>query len=280
MTSTIGHWQVTDRRSQRRLLDPEIFLDGSNPPPSDLIDLSLWDNLMHLADHASITTSNHHGQLLKRLYELERGWVNAIGEPHDWLSEAMIDVMDDFHASLFLLLHGFYRQSIDTLRSVLETTLVGASLKLSGDTATFRSWRSGNEEIGFGRAADKISSIPAIRRIETKLRGTTGDDIFSQRVSPRWKGGWARRLYARLCKYSHSRPGHTNVDLWQSNGPIYVTRIVRRTAALYIETFALSVLIARLARPERPLGHDIPRGFERSRASWARLARDCYSLLE
>jgi hypothetical protein len=133
----IGHWQVTDRRSRRYLLDPEIFLDGSNPPPSDLVDLSLWDDLMHLADHASITTSNHHGKLLKRLYELERGWVHAIGEPHDWLSEAMIDVMDDFHASLFLLLHGFYRQSIATLRSVLETTLVGASLKLSGDTATF-----------------------------------------------------------------------------------------------------------------------------------------------
>ncbi|MGA8614907.1 MAG: hypothetical protein WB760_25180 [Xanthobacteraceae bacterium] len=277
--SAIKRWQVSDRRSRRYLLDPEIFLDGSNPPPSDLIDLSLWDHLMHLADHVSITTSNHHGQLLKRLYDLERGWIHAIGEPHDWLSDAMVDVMDEFHASLFLLLHGFYRQSIATLRSVLETTLIGASLKLSGDKANFRSWRAGDKEFGFGGAADKIRTIPAIKAIESKLRRTTGDDIFSQRSSS-WKGGWSRRLYGRLCEYSHSRPGHTNVDLWRSNGPIYVTRNVQRTAALYVETFTLSMLIVQLARPERVFGHDIPRGFERSRASWARLARQCYSLME
>jgi hypothetical protein len=53
-------WQVTDARSRRRLLDPEVFLNSSNPPPTDLIDLSVWNYLMHLADHASITTSNHH----------------------------------------------------------------------------------------------------------------------------------------------------------------------------------------------------------------------------
>jgi len=277
--SMTRHWQVTDRRSQRRLLDPEIFLGGSNPPPSDLIDLSLWDHLMHLADHASITTSNHHGRLLKHLYELERGWIHAIGEPHDWLSEAMIDVMDEFHASLFLLMHGFYRQSIATLRSVLETTLVGAGLKLSGNMKSFQSWRSGKKEIGFGRAADEIGNVPAIKSIEAKLRRATRDDLFSQR-SPTRPGGWSRRLYARLCEYSHSRPGRTNVDLWRSNGPIYVTRNVHLTARLYVETYALCILIVRLARPERPLGHNIPRGFERCRASWRRLARSGHSLIE
>ncbi len=122
----IYRWQVTDSRSHRRLLDPEIFLNGCNPPPTDLIDLALWDHLVHLTDHVSITTSNHHGTLLGRLHELDRSWVDAIGDQHDWISEAMIDVMDEFHAAMFLLLHGFYRQSIAALRSVLESTLVGA----------------------------------------------------------------------------------------------------------------------------------------------------------
>jgi hypothetical protein len=75
----IQRWQVTDSRSQRRLLDPEVFMNGSNPPPTDLIDLSVWNYLTHLADHASITISNYHGTLLKRLYELDRAWVASHG---------------------------------------------------------------------------------------------------------------------------------------------------------------------------------------------------------
>jgi len=273
----IQRWQVTDSRSQRGLLDPEIFLNGTNPPPTDLIDLSVWDYLMHLPDHASITTSNHHGAVLGRLYDLDRGWVQAIGDNHDCLSEAMIDVMDEFHVSIFLLLHGFYRQSIASLRSVLESTLVGACLQLSDDRKAFRAWRSG-EEFGFGWAADKLRSVPGVKALESRLRSVTHDDLLSHRT-PDFAGGWSRRLYARLCKYSHSRPGWTNVDLWRSNGPIHVFAKVRGAAALYVETYTLAILIVRLARSGHPLPSAVPSGFETSRASWARLARTCSSLL-
>jgi hypothetical protein len=210
----IERWQVTYSRSQRRLLDAEVFMNGSNSPPTDLIDLSVWDYITHLADHASITTSNHHGTLLKRLYKLDRAWVDAIGDQHDFISTAMVDVMDEFPASIFLLLHDFYRQSISLLRNVLETSLVGAYLELAADRAAYDSWRDG-VEIGFGQAADKISGIPTVSAFEAKLRSTLHDDIFSQRSSSS-EGGWARRLYRRLCQYSHSRPGRTNSDLWLS----------------------------------------------------------------
>jgi hypothetical protein len=270
-------WQVTDSRSCRLLLDPEIFLNGSNPPPTDLIDLELWDHLVHLADHVSITTSNHHGALLTRLYELDRSWVDIIGDQHDWISEAMIDVMDEFHASIFLLLHGFYRQSIAGLRSVLESTLVGTSLHLSRDEAAFRLWRLGGE-FGFGQAADKMFGHPEIRKLAVKLRTMTQDDLFSPR-GPNAADGWSRRLYGRLCEFSHSRPGSTNVDLWRSNGPIYVRKNVSRTATLYTETYTLAVLLVRLARSGRSLPSGTQRGFERSRAPWARLARECHPLL-
>jgi hypothetical protein len=200
-------WQVTDARSRRRLLDPEVFLNGSNPPPTDLIDPEVWNYLMHLADHASITTSNHQGTLLSRLYVLERAWVSAIGDDRDFISIAMVDVMDEFLASIFLLLHGFYRQSISALRNVLETTLVGTYLQLSDDRSAFDSWRAGME-FGFGQAADRVSGIPAVVAFESRLRSAVGDDLFSQR-SPSWTGGWSRRLYKRLCEYSHSRPART-----------------------------------------------------------------------
>jgi hypothetical protein len=183
----IERWQVTDARSRRLLLDPEVFLNGSNPPPTDLIDPSVWNYLMHLADHASIATSNHHGTLLSRLYALDRTWINAIGDDRDFISIAMVDVMDEFPASIFLLLHGFYRQSISALRNVLETTLVGTYLQLSQDRRTFDSWRAGME-IGFGQAADKVSSMPAIVAFESRLRSALHDDLFSQRSST-WAGG-------------------------------------------------------------------------------------------
>jgi hypothetical protein len=105
----------------------------------------------------------------------------------------MVDVMDEFPASIFLLLHGFYRQSISVLRSVLETTLVGTYLELAADQKAYASWRDGSIEIGFGQAADKMSRVPAVSAFESKLRSTLHDDLFSQRSSSS-NGGWSRRL--------------------------------------------------------------------------------------
>lgn len=272
----VQRWQVTDWRSHRKLLDPDVFLDGSNPPPTDLVDPDVWNYLIHLADHVSITTSNHHGAQLKRLFLLERGWVEAIGDRPSFLGTAMVDVMDDFTASMFLLIHGFYRQSISALRSVIETTTVGAYLELLDDTGGFEAWRSG-QDIGFGRAADLIRGVASIAAYETRLRAAAQDDLFSQRsqVSP---GGWARRLYAHLCEYTHSRPGSTNSDLWRSNGPIYVRKNVNLVAGLYAETYALAMLIVRITKGQA-IAPNVPTGFESHRSKWAKFARACYACL-
>lgn len=272
----VERWQVTDWRSRRRLLDPEIFLNGSNPPPTDLVDQQVWDHLFHLADHVSITTSNHHGTLLKLLSLLERGWVHAIGYPQTFLDVAMVDVMDDFNASMFLLVHGFYRQSISALRSVIEAVIVGAYLELVGDKSRFDAWRGG-QEIGFGTAADLLRKLPRIASFEERLRSAARNDLFSQR-SRTSAGGWARRAYARLCEYTHSRPGRTNSDLWRSNGPIYVTKNVLLVADMYAETYALAILIVTMAKGRR-LGADVPTGFEGRRNAWAKFARSCYACL-
>jgi hypothetical protein len=148
----VERWQVTDWRSRRQLLDPDVFLNGSNPPPTDLVDPEIWNYLIHLADHVSITTSNHHGMQLKRLFLLERGWVEAIRDSRSFLGTAMVDVMDDFTASMFLLTHGFYRQSISALRSQRGTALYGskentisilASIRDSSHVAIYQCRRTG-----------------------------------------------------------------------------------------------------------------------------------------
>jgi len=175
---------------------------------------------------------------------------------------------------LFLLLHGYYRQSIAALRSVLETTAIGVYLELFNDKVEFERWRRGIKEIGFGHAADRLRGLPVVSAFEMRLRAAAQDDLFAQR-SRDSEGGWSRRLYGRLCEYTHSRPGRTNSDLWRSNGPIYVRRNVNLVGSLYSETFTLSMLLLRFARPEQTG----PRGFERNRSAWAKLARTCYSCL-
>jgi len=55
---TTQRWQVADYRSLRHLLDADVFLNGSNPPPTDIIEPEVWHYLIHLADHVSVTTSN------------------------------------------------------------------------------------------------------------------------------------------------------------------------------------------------------------------------------
>ena len=177
----------------------------------------------------------------------------------------MVDVMDDFTASMFLLLHGYYRQSIAALRSVLETTAIGVYLELLNDKVEFGRWRRGIKEIGFGHAADRLRALPVVSAFEMRLRAAAQDDLFAQR-SRDSEGGWSRRLYGRLCEYTHSRPGRTNSDLWRSNGPIYVRRHVNLVGSLYSETFTLSMLLLRFARP----GQTGPRGFERNYSASAR----------
>jgi hypothetical protein len=275
----IHHWQVADSRARRKLLDPEIFLNGSNPPPTDLIALETWDGIMHLPDHVSITTSNHHGHLLQSLYELYCGWVYAIGESGDSISEAMLDVRDDFSASIFLLLHGYYRQSVSCLRSILESMVVGAYIQMVADDAQFKRWRSGEEKISFGKATDDLAKIGRAAALEKHLHRTMGDDLLS-RYSPSSPGGWSRRLYQELCRYAHSRPGFTNSDLWRSNGPIYVGSRVVQVAELYVQTYAVGLVFLALARSDSMLPTTVLRGYEHSKAEWARLARACHRFLE
>jgi hypothetical protein len=132
----------------------------------------------------------------------------------------MIDVIDEFQASIFNCLHGFYRQAIGCLRNVLELVTVGAYCELPGKADEFEQWRSGEREIRYGTACVGLAASNMTKLLDAYLRHTLDDSIFDQKLGE-YEGGWARRLYAKLCKYAHSRRNFTNADLWQSNGPIY-----------------------------------------------------------
>lgn len=242
-----------DFRGKVWLLDPDDFAlsDGQlEPPPSDLVDENIWSGITTFAQDVSIRTSNRHGTALKDMYDLWGAWLESIElrDEQDPLDAAMVDAIDEFQASIFNALHGYYRQAIACLRSVLDLVVVGAYCQLCGSPQEYREWRDGTTEIRFDSACGGLTKNATVQALSKYLQSQLRDGIVDQK-SGTYEGGWARRLYAKLCKYAHSRPQFTNADMWASNGPIYVSEAFATTAELYFETVALCFVLVKIVRP-------------------------------
>lgn len=58
--------------------------------------------------------------------------------------------------------------------------------------------------------------------------------------------------YSKLCRYAHSRAGHTNYDIWQSNGPVFIGRGFTQFWTDFCDAIALSdMLLKKPMLPER-----------------------------
>jgi hypothetical protein len=245
---------TNDFRAIRQVLEEDDFAlaEGPELPPSDLIENDTWSGIMTLPDDVAIRTSNHHGSVLKLMYELWSVWWVTIGETEDLLHVPMLDAGDDFNAAIFNLLHGFYRQACDSLRSALELISIGAWYQLTGRDTEFQQWRTGQlvRDIGLNLACDGIRSVASTLHLETHLQTVLQDDLFrrgNRRTGE--PGGWVRRLFGDLSHYVHSRPGYTNGDMWSSNGPIYDRRAAITTSSYYLQTMAGCYFMIKLARP-------------------------------
>lgn len=272
-----------DFRSKVWLLEPDDFAlsDGTpEPPPSDLIPESTWDSIQTLPQDVSVRTSNRHGGLLTLMDDLWDAWLEAIDldDPSAPISVTTIDVIDEFQACVFNALHGFYRQAIACLRNVVELVTVGAYCELCGSQVEFEEWRDGNREIRFDAACAGLTAHRLTQPLDAHLRSTLTDSMFDQRRGTN-QGGWARRLYAKLCKYAHSAPSFTNADLWQSNGPIYVEEAFHETASLYLETLAYCFTIVKLVRPSFVLPESAEQLYMSDRVVTPRITQEAYEYL-
>jgi len=260
-----------DFRSRRLKLPPEAFAIGpeTEPEPSDLIDENTWTSLMHLPDDVSLRTSDHHGTLLKRAYDVWDGWVSLtldaqslVEKPiDDSLCLACLMVSDELQASTSALMTGFYRQAVSGLRSALEAMLIGVYFRQFPDAAKFQRWADGHEDgrVWFGKARRALAEAEPFSRF---------DDPSGELTSLMKQGGWVDFLYATLSGFSHGRPFYVNrfgdripsvnVELWGgSNGPIYEERSVRLWTAYFFDVSLVLLLLVgltdrRLVRLEKP----------------------------
>ncbi len=247
---------LTDFRARRTVLLRSDFAIAPKPapPPSDLIEESIWNSIVILTDDVAIRTSNYHGTTLKQLNDLWGAWVECYGNDRDFMFPVMLDAADDFQAATYASMTGYYRLSVAALRSALELIAIGTWAQVCGKKHEFKEWRKEKVELSHGKACDGL--IGGADELQKYLRSTVGDSLFDQQSKTN-EGGFVRRIYNGISNFAHSRPGSTDGDMRKSNGPIYVRSAFNHVAWIHFETFALCSTLLLLARPQMQIPADI-----------------------
>lgn len=81
--------------------------------------------------------------------------------------------------------------------------------------------------------------------------------------------GVLRALYQELCRFTHGRRGHTNADIWESNGPVFVPEGFTQCWRGFRDTFLACTMLLKLAHPGLLRPGDLPKVAE---APWHGLA--------
>ena len=250
---------VPDFATRRVKLPPEAFAigPGVEPEPTDPVDQHTWSGIVQLADDVSLRTSEHHGSFLKSAYDIWGYWVSTgldvqslVSDPgNDPLSVAFINASDEMQASTYAALTGFYRQAIGGLRLVVEGMLTGAYFRALPDEKHYEEWIDGRREgqVWMRDIREELAAVSPYSELDKPDGALVGRD------------GWINDLYQRLSAYSHGRPFYTddagnkvpttNVEMWQSNGPVYEPRAFSLWSRFFMDSVLLAVLLAGLAEP-------------------------------
>jgi hypothetical protein len=266
---------TNDFRTIRAKLPDEAFalVDGPEPEPTDPVEPSIWSGIASLPDDVSLRTADFHGEALKHAYEAWGYWISLVLDAQqlaedvnvDALAVATSNAIDEFQASFYAALTGFYRQAIGVLRSITESMLAAAYFKrvpVADQKTNLEQWLSGHKDglFAVGPRRKQLARVAPFDRFEER------DASFLSRDD-----GWFAWLYGLLCAFVHARPAHadangivlytTNGGMWSSNGPIYVARAFEFWEVLYFDAMLLALFLAglsdeRLPRLERP--NDVP----------------------
>ncbi len=255
-----------DFRRRRAYLADEVFAiaPGESRPPTDPIDEESWDGLIDLPTDVLLRTTDYLGTMLADAHNQWGRWIEAMPyepeEPGGFMFDAALDAADEFHAAPFMAAHGYYRQATAGLRNALEGMATSAALAIHGDTENFRRWRDGSYEPAFGNMVERLGLAPQLAEVDAQFG--------EPRLFGRNPDGLLQRAYTELCRYAHSRPGHTNGDIWQSNGPVFVGGGFTRFWEDLCDTIALCYVLYKIGWSELVLPADAHPLFEFANERW------------
>lgn len=207
---------------------------------TDLISEETWHSLTGLQTDVLLRTTGSEGSLTHRVYRLAADWIWVCPTYPDsapFMHAPALVAYEEFDAAVFNAVHGYYRQAFNCMRSALETLSIAAGYAVTRNAVEFEAWRNG-EEIFFGKARRFLENSSDGRRIDKAV----DTPIFGEDNETHWLA----HQYGKLCDYTHGNPGHTNMDLWLSNGPIFVPAALHTVEEELRETLALAYLLLKL----------------------------------
>ncbi len=199
--------------------------------PTDPVSEGTWRHLVDLPTDVLLRTTDHQGEQIAHIAEQTRLWVSstweqsAIGQP---FNDVIYDVNDEFYAALFVSAHGWYRLGTSGLRTALELLAQGASYSAIDDDTGYLAWR-------------KSEKSPEFRKSLGRLNGSGLTDLARDSLAV------IGRLYGDLSRSTHSNPGLGNLDIWNSNGPVWVSEGFTTFSHDLSDALAASYVMARLA---------------------------------
>lgn len=255
-----------DFRSRRYILEKKDYgyaPDGRSPKPKDLISKRLWRSLTVLPDTVAIHTSSHAGGILQHLYDINLVWLKIIERYHEIyknsktkknkklnniLFTATISAYDELEASIFNMLNGYYKEAFSIMRSYVENILISLLFKIDNDVENYCKWQDGSllKPMKYNELCKKLIGIEKIKNLERFLKDKQLGSFFNPATRDD-SGGRLKKLYSKLCKYTHSEPGYTNFDLWKSTGPIFSSEAFFTFVDFYQELFLCGLILIKIA---------------------------------
>ena len=257
-------------RERRVYLSPEAFADpgDGDHTPTNLIDCEVWMGLMDSPTDVLLQTTDHFGTTFLAMRSISDIWISGIvpdGTDLPLVFDAYLDAYDEFEAAPFIAAHGWYRQATAGLRNALEVMANAARFAIRGEQAAYAAWRNGTADPPkFGNSVDLIGEALSVTAAESTL---PAGGLFGRNPD-----GVLRALYEELCRFAHGRPGHTNADIWESNGPVFVPAAFTQFWRDFRDTFLACSILLKLAHPglERPA--DLPDVATYAGAPWHDIA--------
>jgi hypothetical protein len=207
-------------RERRPYLADHCFLGvpGGGAAPSDLLEPEQWGHLMDLPTDVVLRTTDYLGSMLDDMQTQAYAWLRTIPyEPSaaPFVFDALIDAHDEFKTAPFIAAHGLYRQGTAALRNALEVMAHAVRFAVRNDQQGFDGWRNGSADPPkFGNSSTSLAEIPRLPRLRRRSLVAVSSALT--------RDGVLRSPYTNVCRYAHSQPGHTNADIWQSNGPEFI----------------------------------------------------------
>lgn len=257
-------------RERRTYLSPDAFADPGDGihAPTNLIDRDVWMHLMDLPTDVALQTTDHFGPTFGAMSSLSYMWICWItpdGRDLPLVFDAYLDAYDEFEAAPFVAAHGWYRQATAGLRNALEVMGHAARFIVRSDRAGYAAWRDGTADSPkFGNSVDLIGGQPSVAAVESAFPAGA---LFGRNPD-----GVLRALYQELCRFAHGHPGHTNADIWKSNGPVFVPEAFTQFWRDYRDTFLACSILLKLAHPEITRPGDLPDVADHAGAPWHGLA--------